>query len=93
MSMRVYKPGRKRKARGVDNISSLRCFFRYGSDLAVEYPDAPAWDPSESPAPAHTPEAAPSGPFTRSSYPLVDADTPLVPSGLTQVRIVTPRTW
>lgn len=30
----------------------------------------------------------PGGHFTRSSFPLVDADTPLVPSGLLRVRIV-----
>lgn len=60
---------------------------------AIEYPDAPAWDPSaldadSKPAQGARPNASPVDPYTRSSFPLVDADTPLVPSGLLGVRIV-----
>ena len=51
---------------------------------AVEYPDAPAWNPADPAVPSNPS----SGPYTRSSYPLVDADTPLVPSGLRRVRIL-----
>ena len=44
---------------------------------AIEYPDgAPAGNSSN-----------PTGPYTHSSYPLVDADTPLVPSGLRRARL------
>lgn len=49
---------------------------------AIEYPDAPAWDPSK---PAD-PSAA--GPYTHSSYPLVEAGTAPVPSGLRRAAIV-----
>ena len=44
---------------------------------AIEYPDGAPADNSSSP----------SGPYTHSSYPLVDADTPLVPSGLRRARL------
>jgi hypothetical protein len=52
---------------------------------AIEYPDAPAWDPSKPIGPTET------GPYTHSNYPIVDADTPLVSSGLQRVRILSAR--
>ena len=65
---------------------------------AIEYPDAPAWNPSPFTEPASPDTVAvssgslsPGGPYTRSSYPLVDADTPLVPSGLLRVRLISAR--
>ena len=47
---------------------------------AIEHPDASARESVQPSEPA-------SGPYTRSSFPLVSADTPLVPSGLLGVRL------
>ena len=65
---------------------------------AIEFPDAPGWDPSTVAEPASPDNVAassdspsPAGPYTRSSYPLVDASTPLVPSGLLGVRLIPAR--
>ena len=64
---------------------------------AVEYPDdAPGRSGSRLPEAEKSPlreklpsaGTAPSGPYTRSSYPIVTAETRLIPSGLTDVRLL-----
>jgi hypothetical protein len=67
---------------------------------AIEYPDGASGRSGSRPPEAgkttlreKLPSAgtAPSGPYTRSSYPIVTAETPLIPSGLCSVQLLSAR--